>query len=58
MGVLKVRKINNRQEQQKDLMDPSNLVIKWQMKFHIDKVMQTLNLKKKNLDFTLKKMCS
>lgn len=48
MGILKA-KIYNRQEQVEDLMDPSNLVIKWQMKFHIDKVMQILNLKKKIL---------
>lgn len=45
MVIFKAREMSNHGERQKDLTTLSNLVIKWQMEFHIDKAMHTFNKK-------------
>lgn len=46
--IFKGRWIGNREEQHRDHMSLCNLEIKWQMEFHMDKVMHTLNKKNKS----------
>lgn len=40
--------INNHEEQHRDHLSLCNLEIKWQMEFHMDKVMHTLNKNNKS----------
>lgn len=43
LEISKGRWIRNYDEQHRDHMSLCNLEIKWQMEFHMDKVMRTLN---------------